>query len=163
KRFGQTKKYVLALPGPCQVKLRATLHYLAAMLDELLEYALERKRLRHPVYQHNHVEMEGVFKRGVLIQIVEHLLRVCTLFEVDDNGNVAGRFIAQAAYALKLLLPDEVGYPHDEVGLVDTVWDRGNDDLKVAFFALDNLRVAAHHHSPFAGRVGVQQIFFIKR
>jgi hypothetical protein len=66
------------------------------------------------------------------------------LLEVDDDADVLGRLVAQAADALYLLVAHEVGNAHYHVGLVDAVRDRGDDDLEVALLVFDYLGITAH-------------------
>ena len=70
KCFFKPEQYMLALCGACQVKLRAAAHNYLPVLDKLLQNSLERKRSWHAVYQHHHVEVEGVLERGVFVEVV---------------------------------------------------------------------------------------------
>ena len=98
ERLGEAKQNVLAVLRLCKVKQRAAAHNLAAVFYKLLEYALQGHCLRHAVDKYHHVEMERVLKRGVLVQVVEHLLRVGTALKPG---------LERAASAAAMLLTTE--------------------------------------------------------
>ena len=151
--FFKAHEDVLAITRLLQVKLRAAAHHLTAMLDELLENALERHCLRHTINQHNHIEMEGILKRSVFVEEVQHLLWVCTLLEFNHYTDVASRLVAQTTDTVDLFIAHEVGDADDHVGFVHAVRNRGDNNLKVALFPLDDLCITPHHYSTAAGRV----------
>jgi hypothetical protein len=62
------------------------------------------------------------------------------LFELDDDTDVFGRLVAQPADALEFFVAHQVGDAHDEVGFVNAVRDRGDDDLEVALFIPQQFR-----------------------
>jgi hypothetical protein len=117
ERFSRAEQDVLALLCLAEVELRAALHHLAAVLDEVLEHALERERLRHAVHEREHVVVEGALELGVLVEIIQNGLRMRRALELDDDADVGGRFVAQVADALELLLLHEVGDARDELAL----------------------------------------------
>ena len=58
---------------------------LAAVVDVVLEHALERQRLGLAVDEREHVEVEGRLQGGVLEQVVQHLVRVGVALDLDED------------------------------------------------------------------------------
>ncbi len=152
----KAEQYVLARFCLREVKLGTALHHILAVLDKLLEYPLEAECLRHAIHQHHHVEVEGIFKRRVLVEVVEDLLRLGTLLELHDDARVLGRLVSEAPNTLCFFVAHEVGNAHKEVCLVDAVREACDHDLEVAFFVLNNVGNAAYDHRPLACRVRVK-------
>ena len=97
-------------PGLAEVELGPPPDDLAAMVDVVLEDALERQRLGLAVDERQHVHVEGELHRGVLEQVVQHLVRVRVALDLDvDPHPVAIGLVAQVGDALDLLVLDEVG------------------------------------------------------
>ena len=88
-----------------EVELGAPADDLAAPVDVVLEDRLERQRLGLAVDQRQHVHVEGELQRGVLEQVVEHLVRVDVALALDDQAHaVAVRLVAQVGDAVDFLL-----------------------------------------------------------
>ncbi len=103
--------------------------------------ALEVEQAGHAVDQREHVHREARLHRGVLVELVEHHLRVRVALEVDDETDAAGarRRVAHVADALDLALVDELGdllADHLDRGLVGHLAD---DDAHVAAAVLLDL------------------------
>ncbi len=112
--------------------------------------------MRHVVDQRQHVHREVGLHRRVLVEQVEHDLRVRVALQLDDEARrVAGRLVADVADALDLAVVDQLG------DLVADHLDRGlvrhlrHGDAHVALAALFDLGDRAHLDGATTGRVGV--------
>ena len=93
-----------------EVELGAPPDDLAPPVDVVLQDLLERQRLGLAVDERQHVHVEGELQRGVLEQVVEHLLRRCVPLALDDQAHaVAVRLVAHVGDALDLLALHQVG------------------------------------------------------
>ena len=162
ERLGEAQENMLALLRLLELVLGATLHHLLAVEDEGLEHALERERLRHAIDEREHVVVEGALELGVLIEVVEDGLRVRGSFELDDNADVGCGLITQILHAFELLVAHEVRDTRDEVRLVHTVRDGGDDDVR-PLLLLNYLRLAAHDHAAATARVRMLDIGLVER
>ena len=112
-----------------EVELGAPADDVAAVVDVVLEDALERQRLRLAVDQRQHVHVERQLHRRVLEEVVEHLVRVEVALDLDvDAHPVAVGLVAQVGDAVDPLLLDEVGDLLEQRGLVHLVGQLGDDD-----------------------------------
>ena len=162
ERLREAKEDVLALLCLPELVLGATLHHLLAVRNEGLKHALKREGLRHAVHKGKHVVMEGALELRVLVDIVEHGLRVRGALKLDNHADVSRGLVAQILDALDLLVAYEVRDARDEVRLIHAVRDRGDDDVR-SLLLLDDLRLATHHYAAAAGSVGMLDIALIKR
>jgi len=103
--------------------------------------------------------VKRVFELGVLVKIVQNSLRLSVVLELDDDPDVSRGLIADVADALELFVADQVGHVHDEIGLVDAVRNRSDEDDAVPFLVFRNLRDAAHDHRPAASCRGMRDVF----
>ena len=95
--------------------------------------ALSEQRLGLAVDQGEHVQVERRRHRGVLEQVVQHLVRVDVLLELDvDPHAVAIGLVAQVGDALDPLAVDELGDLLHERRLVHLVGQLGHDDRGLA-------------------------------
>ena len=124
---------VLALLRRVEVELRPPDDDLVAVLDVVLEQLLQVHDLRRALVERQHDHAEGGLHRGVLVELVQHHARDRVALELDDDPHaVPVGLVAQAADALDLLLPRQLGDGLDQVRLVDLVGDLGDDDLRPA-------------------------------
>ena len=81
------------------------------MAQERFKDLLEVDQLRAAVDQGDHVDAEHRLQLGLLVEVVEHHLgRFAALdLDVDAHAVLVG-LVAQVAYALDLLLADELGH-----------------------------------------------------
>jgi hypothetical protein len=111
-----------ARAAPCRGRTPSAPDDLAAVVDVVLEDALERQRLRLAVDEREHVHVERELHRGVLEQVVQHLVRVRVALDLDvDPHPVAVGLVAQVGDAVDLLVLDEVGDLLEQRGLVHLV------------------------------------------
>ena len=127
---------------------------LLAVVDVVLEHAAQRQRLRLPVDQRQHVHVERELHRGVLEQVVQHLVRVGVALDLDvDAHPVAVRLVAQVGDAVDPLVLDEVGDLLEQGRLVHLVRQLGDDDRDPVAADLLERDLGAHHDP--AAAVGV--------
>ena len=89
-----------------EVELGPAADDLAPVLQVVGQHAAQRQRLRLPVDEGEHVHVERELHRGVLEQVVQHLVRVGVALELDvDAHAVAVRLVAQVADALDRACP----------------------------------------------------------
>ena len=86
----------LGLP---QEKASPAQHNLAPMLDVTGNGVLERKKLRLPAINGQHVDAERGFERGEFIEIVDENLRIPVALEFDNYAGVFVGFVANVADA----------------------------------------------------------------
>ena len=158
ERLRETEEDMLALLGLPQVVFGAELHHLSAVLHEVLQHAREGEHLRHAADKREHVVVEGAFKFGVFIQIIQNGLRMRRAFELHDDANIRSGFIAQVADALNFLLLHQVCDTRDKLALVHAIRNRSNDDARIFLPVVNNLRLAAHHYRPLARAVRVRDV-----
>ena len=88
----------------------------------------QRARLAVDDRQHDHAE--GLLQLGVLVEIVEHHLRLFAALELDHDAHaVAVRLIAHVGDAFDLLVLNQVGNALDGLGLIHLVGNVGDYDL----------------------------------
>ena len=123
-------------------------------VDVVLEHRLERQRLGLAVDQREHVHVERGLQRGVLEQVVQHLVRVGVALDLDVHPHpVAVGLVAQVGDAVDPLVLDEIGDLLEQGRLVHLVRQLGDDDRHpVAADLLE--RDLGPHHDP-AAAVGV--------
>ena len=89
-----------------EVELGPPADDLAAVVDVVAEDALERQRLGLAVDEREHVQVERRLQRGVLEQVVQHLVRVRVALDLDvDPHPVAVGLVAQVADARRSSCP----------------------------------------------------------
>ena len=156
ERLHQALDDVLALLRLAETELGAPLDDLLLVLDVDRERRLEVEQLRHVVDQRQHVHREVGLHRRVLVEQVQHDLRVGVALELDDEARgVARRLVAHVADAFDLAVVDQLGdllADHLDRGLVRHLGDR---DAHVALAALLDLGDRAHLDGAATGRVGV--------
>ena len=133
ERLLEALEDVGALAGSLQLELGAARDDLLAVLDVLLQRALEREhaRLRATLDQRQHVDAEGLLHGGVLEEVVEHLHRLGVALQLDDHAHAgAVRLVAQVADAVDLAVLDQLGDALEQRRLVDLVGQLGDDDLE---------------------------------
>ena len=98
------------LAGLAQVELGPPPDDLAAMVHVVGDHGLERQRLRLPVDQREHVQVEGELHRRVLEQVVQHRVRVRVVLDLDvDPHPVPVGLVAEVRDPVDALVLDEVG------------------------------------------------------
>ena len=137
-----------------EVELGPPADDLAAMVDVVLEHAAQRQRLRLAVDERQHVHVERELHRGVLEQVVQHLVRVGVALDLDvDAHAVAVGLVAQVGDAVDPLVLDQVGDLLEQGGLVHLVRQLGDDDRRPV--AADLLERDLRAHDDPAAAVGV--------
>ena len=99
---------------------------------------------------------EAFLHLGVLVELVEHDLRLRAALELDDDAHaVAIALVAHVADVVDDLFGDQLGDALDELGLVDLVGDLGDDDRLFFLGQVFGGDLGAHHEAAAAGLVGV--------
>ena len=138
-----------------QVVLGAAADHFVLELHVFLDHLLQGQHLRHLVVDGQHDDADGILKLGVLIELVQHHLRVGVLAHIDDDAHsLAVGLIVQVADALDPLFLHEVCDVLDQAGLVHHVGDLGDDDLGAAVLLLLNGGAAAQGDLAAAGGIG---------
>ena len=102
ERFTETEEDVLTRLGLTQIVLGAALHDFLTMRNEMMQDALQGEHLRYTVNEREHVVVESALKLRVLIERIQHRLRMRRALQLHDNADVACRLIAQIADAFDL-------------------------------------------------------------
>ncbi len=90
---------------------------------------VERELLRLAVEHGQEDHGEALLHLRVLVELVEHDLRLRAALELDDDAHaVAIALVAHVADFVDDLFGDQLGDALDELGLVDLVGNLGDDD-----------------------------------
>ncbi len=117
---------------------------------------IEREFLRLTVQHGQEDHGEALLHLGVLVELVEHNLRLRAALEFDDDAHtVAITLVADIADVVDDFLVDEFRDALDELGLVDLVGDFGDDDRQLFLGQVLCSHLGAHHEAAAAGFVGV--------
>ena len=139
-----------------QLELGAPRQHDLAVVEELDQQPLERQQLRLAVDQRQHVEAERLLHRGVLVQVVQHRVRVRVALDLDDQPHaLAIALVLHRRDAVDLLLAHQLGDALLQHRFVDLIRQLGDDDLRapmVGFFELDP---RPNQHPPAPGCIGV--------
>ena len=73
-----------------QVKLRSSFYHDPSVSYEFFKDGFQRKRLGHAINQRHHIEMKCVLKLGVLVEKIQHFLRMSATLQVNRYANVFG-------------------------------------------------------------------------
>jgi hypothetical protein len=143
-------------PGPrlAEIELRPAPDNLAPVVDVVLEDRLQRKRLRLSVDEGQHVHVERELHRGVLEQVVQHLVRVGFALDLDVHPHaVAVGLVAQVADPVDPLVLDELGDLLEERRLVHLVGQLADDDRHPVAADLFERHLSPHHDATAPMRV----------
>ncbi len=93
------------------------------VFQKFFQNFFQGKNLRlDPVYQRNHVEIEILFKIGVLVEIVQNFLRMGVSLQVYDYAQaVFIGFIAQVFDSIQFFFMHQVGDGFQHLGFVDLI------------------------------------------
>ena len=99
---------------------------------------------------------EAFLHLRVLVELVEHDLRLRAALELDDDAHaVAIALVAHVADVVDDFFVDQLGDALDELGLVDLVGDLGDDDRLFFLGQIFNGHLGAHQEAAAAGLVGL--------
>ena len=95
-------QYVSLCLCTLQLEFRAASDYPLLMGDEVANHALQSHLHRLAVCNGHHVHAEGYLQVGILVQVIQHLLRISVLLQLD-HGTEAGAvaFIPNVVNAAK--------------------------------------------------------------
>ena len=165
QRLDQALQDVVALLGFPEVKLRPPANHLAAEDDVLLERHLEVDHPRLAVNQREHVHRERAPHGGVLVQGIQHRLRLARPAQLDHDAHaVAVGLVAQVTDAIDLLVADQARDALHKRCFVHLERQLRHDDLHpVTARRFFNMRPGLHHNAASAVAVrllhGVAQHF----
>ena len=145
-----------ALAGFGQLEPGAAGEHLLAVIQELAQQALERQQLRLAVDQRQHVEAERGLHRGVLVQVVEHRVRVGVTLDFDDQPHALPiALVLHRGDAFDFLVADQLGDAFLEGRFVDLIGQLGDQDLGPPVVRFLELHLGPTQHSTAPGRIGV--------
>ena len=141
ERDQQAEHDVIALLGLAQVEARAARDDVDLVVDVVAHHLGEVQRARHAVDQRQHDDAEVLLQLRVLVELVEHHVRVRAALGLDHQAHaLAVGLVLEVGDVLDLLGLDEVGDLLGEARLVHLVRELGDDDLVLAVGALFDLR-----------------------
>ena len=131
------------------------------MLNEVRDAILQREQFRTQLrvvvlvgHQRDAVDREAALQCGHLEELVEDDLGVGVFLHIDDDAHaLTAGLIVDVGNALQLTFLHEVGNVFNELLLVDTIRNLGDDNLVVCVVAF-NLSLGAHDDASAAGGVG---------
>ena len=122
-----------AFLGLAQLVARAALDDVDLVVDVVVEHVLETQDMRHAVDEGEVVDAEARLELRVLVEFVEHDLRLLAALEVDDDAHaLAVGLVVETGDLRDRLLLDQVGDLLDELGLVDLIGNLGHNDAVAA-------------------------------
>ena len=149
---------VLALARLAQQEDGAALHHVDAVIDEAANGLIESQLPRLPVEHREEDHGEALLHLGVLVELVEHDLRLRAALELDDDAHaVAVALVAHVADVVDDLVVDQLGDALDELGLVHLVGNLGDDDRLLFLGQVFQGRPGAHQEAAAAGLVGLRE------
>ena len=139
--------------GLVQLELGAAGEDLVAVVDVVLQQALDVENTRLAVHQRQQVDAEGALHGRELEQVVEHLPGVHIAPQLDDDAHaLAVGFVAQVGDAFDTLVAHQVGDPLDQRRLVDLVGQLGDDDGRAVAAAILDEDLGPDDDAAVAGR-----------
>ena len=156
ERDQQAEHDVIALLGLAQVEPCAPRDDVDLMVDVVAHHLGEVQRARDAVDQRQHDDAEVLLQLRVLVELVEHHVRVGAALGLDHQAHAfAVGLVLEVGDVLDLLGLDQVGDLLGEARLVHLVRQLGDDDLVLAVGALFDLGDRADLQRAAAGLVGV--------
>ena len=148
---------MLALAGLAQQEDGAALHHVDAVIDEAANRLIESQLPRLPVEHREKDHREALLHLRVLVELVEHDLRLRAALEFDDDAHaVAVALIAHVADVVDDLVVHQLGDALDQLGLVHLVGNLGDDDRLLFLGQVFDGHLGAHHEAAAAGVVGLR-------
>ena len=124
---------VVALLGPAQVIAGSPGHDVHLVVDVVPDHLGQVQRAWHAVHQRQHDDAEGILELGLLIELVQHHLRVRASLAVDDQPHpVAVGFVFEVGDVLHLAGLHQVGDLLCQSRLVHLIREFGDDDLRTS-------------------------------
>ena len=148
---------MLAFERFFEIVLRPAGDDLLLIAEILVENVAQRQdtRLRLVVDQRQHRHAEGGLHLRLRVQAVEHDLRICVLFQLDDDAHtVAVGLVADVGDAVKALVAHLLRHGGDQHPLVDLIGKLGHDDALAALAVFLKFRAGADGDLAAARRVG---------
>ncbi len=155
---------VLALARLAQQEDCAPLNNIDAMIDKAANRMIESQLPRLPVEHREEDHGEALLHLGVLVELVEHNLRLRAALELDDDAHaVAVALIAHVADVVNDFVVHQLGDALDELGLVYLIGNLGDDDRLFFLGQVFSGHAGAHHEAAAAGLVGVRDAATCRR
>ena len=151
---------MLALARLAQQVDGAALHDVDAMVDEDADGFSEAELARLAVDHGQEDHGEAFLQLGVLVELVEHDLRLRAALEADDEAHAVAIALVARAVGADVdvgddFVFDQLGDALEERGLVDLVGKLGDDErLEILGDVLDG-HACAHEEAAAAGAIGV--------
>ena len=116
--------------GFVQLELRPADDHFLAVVDIKLDKLGNIHHPRLAVIERQHVAVKGLLQFSVLVQQIDHRLRNHIAFQLDhDTHAVFVRLVAQVGHAFNITIIHQRSDIFNQVGFVDLVRNRGDDDL----------------------------------
>src|SRR6267154_2559782 len=146
---------VFALAGFAQLVNGAAAHDFDAMIDEQLDERDEAELAGLSGNDGQQDHAEGFLHLRVLEKIVENELRFFAALDFDHDAHAFTRgLVAHIGDAFDFFRLHQVGYPLDEPGFVDLIWDLGDDNVFAVLANFFDGRFRAHHETAASGFIG---------
>ncbi len=147
-----------ALAGALKFKLAAPFNYLKPVVQVNAQRLFEVEHAGLAIYQRQHNQAEGNTHGGVLIERLQHLLRVGRLGQLNDHAHaLTVGFIPQVGDAFNLLVPRKGSDALQQRGLVHHVGDLCDHNAVAAAAHLFDVGARLHLNSPPAATIGLLQ------
>ena len=152
---------MLALAGLAQQEDRPALHHVDAVVDEAANGLVEGELPRLPVEHRQKDHGEALLHLGVLVELVEHDLRLRAALQLDDDAHsVAVALVAHVADVVHDLVVHQFGDALDQLRFVYLVGYLGDDDRLLFLRQAFKGGPGAHQEAAAAGQVGLRNAAF---
>ena len=161
QRHREPFQHVAASARLAQLEHRAPRDHFAPMRQERVEHLLQVQHARLAVDQRHHVDAERVLQLRLLVQVVQHDIRLLVALQLEDDAH-AGlvRFIADVGDAFDPLFVDHFGDALEQHALVHLIRQLIDDDRRArALVDFLEVRLRAHHHAAAAGAIALAHAF----
>ncbi len=144
----QAQDDVVAFLGLAQVVPRSARDDVDLVIDVVADHLGEVEGARDAVDQRQHDDAEGLLELRVLVELVEHHVRVGAALGLDDQPHaLAVGLVLEVGDVLDLLGLDELGDLLGEASLVHLVRELGDTTILFLPFALSSISVTARTFS----------------
>ena len=147
---------VLAVFGFREQVGSAAADHVDTVLDEVFDRLHQAHFLGLVVRHRQQDHAEAFLHLGVLVELVEHELRLAVALQFDHDAHaVAIAFVADVGDGVDDLVVDQLRDALDQARLVDLVRNFGDDDGFAIFVESFDARLGAHDEAAASGFVGV--------
>ena len=150
-----------ALAGFFKLELGPAGDHHLAVVQVNLERFLQRQGARFPVHQRQHLHAKSGLQRRVLVQLVEHDLRLGAFLNFQHNAHThAVGFVAQVGDVFNSAFAHQLSDAFDQAGFIHLVGNFADDNLGPPARGGTDLSHTAHHQPAAPVGIGLADTLF---